>query len=185
MAETEPMRRRTNMYPDLEPLESLSLLSGAAAAMMHHVHAQVSNGGTIELSGTEHGAFYARKTSSRTTETLFATTDLAPVGFESTTGTLHVNSGISSGPPSGTLRVITGRGTLRLQIPKSVALPAGLPAPTSPHEIVDTYIITKGTGAYRHDTGSGVVEITVHNAIPTVTRFQAGVVDITFSTLAS
>jgi hypothetical protein len=179
------MRRRRNVHPRLESLESLSLLSGTAAALLQYPHVEISKGATIALGGTEHGVFYAQRDNSGTTYTVVAAPRLTPVGAEATSGNLRVLSGISSGPPSGTLHITTGRGTLTLQIPKSVALPVGLPAPTSSQEVVDTYVITRGTGAYRGDRGSGVVEFTFHGANSTTSPYQAGTVDVTFTTLAS
>jgi hypothetical protein len=179
------MYRRTSIEPGVERLELLSLLSGGAAALVHHPHAEVSTDGTIALSGTEHGLFYARRNSAGTTYSLFATARLAPVGLQTTNGALRVLSGISSGPPSGTLHIVAARGTLKLRIPQSVVLPVGLPAPTSPQNIVETYVITKGTRAYRGDTGSGVVEFTFDTALSVTSRYQVGLVDVTFSTLTS
>ena len=157
------MRNRKNLRPCLESLESKTVLS------------------TLTLSGTEHGVFLAHKTSTLTVYSLDAAGSLTPIGASAITGTLNVSRGISSGPPSGALHLYSAKGTLTLQIPASVAIPAGLPTPTSKNEIVDTYVITGGTGAYKGDTGSGVVEITF-DPVNSGT-YEVGRETITFTTL--
>ena len=62
-------------------------------------------------------------------------------------------------------------------------IPAGVPSPTSANEIVDTYVVTGGTGSFQGDTGSGVVEFTFHGA--TRGRFGVGSVTVTFSPLVT
>ena len=156
------MRNRKNIQPCLESLESKMVLS------------------TLTLGGTEHGVFLAHKTSAQTSYSLDAAGSLTPIGAAAITGTLKVDA-ISSGPPSGTLHLYSAKGTLTLQIPESVAIPAGLPTPTSKNEIVDTYVITGGTGAYKGDTGSGVVEITF--APVNSGSYEVGRETITFSAL--
>ncbi len=183
------MRERLKARPQLESLETMTLLSGAAAtALSLHDHSEVSVtptalDSTLTLSGTEQGVFLARRSRSGKTYDITATGILTPIGSTSASGNLHVVSGISSGPPNGTLNLITGKGTLTLQIPESVDIPSGLPTATSTNEIVDTYVITRGTGAYQGDTGSGVVEFTFKGVNSAGARSQVGRIDITFTTL--
>ena len=183
------MRKRMKARPQLESLESMILLSRAAAtALSRPDHAEgsvatLATDATLTLSGTEHGVFLAVRSSSEKTYDIAAAGTLTPIGPTAATGNLRVVSGVSSGPPNGTLKLMTKKGTLKLQIPESVALPAGLPTATSTNEIIDTYVITKGTGAYKGDTGSGVVEFTFNGVNSSAARSQVGRVDITFMTL--
>jgi hypothetical protein len=185
----EPMRERMKALPQLESLESMTLLSGAAAAARSpHDHAEVSIATparevTSTLSGTEHGVFRVYGNGSGKTYDITAAGKLTPIGRTTIAGNLVGLSGISSGPPAGTLNLTTTTRTLTLQIPKSVAIPVGLPTATSKNEIVDTYVITGGTGAYEGDTGSGVVEFTFRGANSSPARSRGGRVDITFTTL--
>ena len=184
------MRIRDRRYgrPRLESLESMTLLSGvAAAAMSLPIHAEVATAATttgknLTLNGTDSGVFLSHTSSTHTAYAIEAAGTLTPVGKAVITGTLDVATGISSGPPSGTLHLITRKGTLTLQVPRSVAIPAGLPTATSPNEIVDTYLITKGTGVYKHDTGSGAVEFTFTTSI-SAGAYHVGRVSVTFLTL--
>jgi hypothetical protein len=176
------MRKSMKAQPQIESLESLALLSGMAA-VMHPSHAEVATGTTLTLGGSERGVFLAERSSTATTYTIFAAGRLTPIGATTIRGNLHVLSGISSGPPDGTLHLSTRRGSLTLQIPETVVLPAGLPTATGPHEIVDTYLITGGTGAYQGDTGSGVVEFRFSGANASAMGSRVGRVQITFTTL--
>ena len=154
------VRRTGNTPPARSASSGLSAPAPAAAAGVRPV--QSRSGKTYDIS---------------------ATGILTPIGSTSAAGNLHVVPGISSGPPNGTLNLITGKGTLTLQIPESVAIPSGLPTATSTNEIVDTYVITKGAGAYQGDTGSGVVEFTFKGVNSAGARSQVGRIDITFTTL--
>jgi hypothetical protein len=185
------MRERMKARPQLESLESMTLLSGAAAtASTLHAHSEVSIATaapvtTLTLAGTELGSLHVHQSSSGKTYDITAAGTLTPIGPAITIGIVHMISGITSGPPNGTLQLITKKGTLKLQIPESVTLPPGLPTPTSTNEIVDTYVITKGTGAYKGDTGSGVVEFTFNRATSTGAKSSVGRADITFTTLVA
>lgn len=179
------MRRGRKARPRLEPLESMCLLSGVAAAVHHSHHpavavSAVSPRSTLTLSGSESGVFVMQRSSSGRTYDITATGRLTPLGLTAAAGNLHVLSGISSGPPNGTLHLAASRGTLTLQIPRSVMIPAGLPTPTSSNEIVDTYAITRGTGSYAGDTGSGVVEFTF-SGNASAGSFAVGHVSITMA----
>lgn len=177
------MRDRRQARPRLETMESLTLLSGTAA-LMPNLSTPAEVAPTTNplavgeaLRGTARGTFRSQL---RSAAEVYGTTtppgtdpplpvrvdDFAasgrptPIGAARITGELRVNTGVSSGPPNGTLQLTTKQGTLTLQTPHSIAEPAGFPAPTSRHEIVDTYTITGGTGAYDGLTGTGVVEFT-------------------------
>ncbi len=176
------MRERRQARPQLESLESMTLLSGMAAMMPIHAEVSTTTGTALTLTGTEKGVFLAHTTKTAKNYAIDTAGTLSPIGRAAITGSLQVARGISSGPPSGTLHLITAKGTLTLQIPQSVALPGGLPTATGTNEIVDTYVITKGTGAYKGDTGSGVVEFTF-NPAGSFGAFQIGRVNITFTTL--
>ncbi len=113
------MRERMKARPQLESLESMTLLSGAAAtALSPHHHAKVSitptgPGAALTLSGTVRGSFLMNRGSSGKTYNIFTAGMLTPIGSRAGNGHLHVLSGISTGPPNGTLRLSTRRGTLR------------------------------------------------------------------------
>jgi hypothetical protein len=169
------MRARMKARPQLETLESMTLLSGAGGSGVM--------GMALALGGTEHGVFVAHRESSGKAYDVTTAGTVTPLGRAVITGNLIVASGISSGPPSGTLHLVTRKGSLTLQIPQSVAIPAGLPSPTSKNEIVDTYTITAGTGAYKGDTGSGVVELKFNGLASVRHRLQVGRAKITFTTL--
>jgi hypothetical protein len=178
------MRPRNHARPQLESMETLTLLSGIAAtafSLPNHVEVSTTTGTKLTLGGTARGVFLTHQTSTARNYSIDAAGTLTPIGKTAIAGSLHVNLGISSGPPSGTLTLVTSKGTLTLQIPESVALPVGLPTPTAKDEIVDTYVITKGTGAYKGDTGSGVVEFTFDSA----RAYQVGQVRITFTKLST
>jgi len=182
------MRARGKARPQLESLEYKALLSGMAAAVHAGQQPAVAvstptAGSTLSLSGTERGFFFAHQDASGKTYDMSAVGRVAPLGRTFATGNLHVTSGISSGPPNGTLHLATNIGTLTLQIPKSVMIPAGLPTPTSNDEIVDTYTITNGTGAYKGDTGSGVVEFTFDSSVSSQAAMGFGEASITFAPL--
>jgi hypothetical protein len=168
-------------------MEAMTLLSGVAAAAIVALptHAEVSSAAKtrLTLGGKEHGGFVAHRTSTSRDYTVAVAGTLTPIGKAAVTGTLDVALVPTSGPPSGTLHLVTSKGSLTLKIPESVAIPYGLPAPTSKGEVVDTYYIAGGTGAYKGDTGSGVVEFTF-NAKASAGAYQAGQVTITFTTLA-
>ena len=182
------MRARGKARPQLESLECKSLLSGMPAAVHTSQQPAVAvstptAGSTLTLSGTERGFFFAHQDASGKTYDMSAGGRVDPLGHTFAAGNLHVTSGISSGPPNGTLHLATNIGTLTLQIPKSVMIPAGLPTPTSNDEIVDTYTITNGTGAYQGDTGSGVVEFRFDSPFSSPSAMEFGEASITFAPL--
>ncbi len=170
----------------VETIESLTLLSGAAASILAAtVHVDVVNTTTAPLVGTVQGTLRDHKvppaknsdgttTGGYTTHDIKASGKLTPIGAAKVTGSLTVDSGVSIDGPWGTLELTTSKGTLTLDVPYSVAIPTGLPKPTSQHQIVITYAISQGTGAYAGETGAGVVEFT----------FTAGRVNLKFPTLS-
>ena len=179
------MRRKIHARPQLESMEARTLLSGVAAAIAAlPIHAEVSNaaGTTRTLAGSARGAFHAHRTATAKDYVVAAAGTLTPIGKAAVNGTLDVALVPTSGPPSGTLHLVTRKGSLTLEIPKSVMIPTGLPAPTSKGEIVDTYVITGGKGAYKGDTGSGVVEFTFTGKA-SAGAHQVGRVAIRFTTL--
>jgi hypothetical protein len=181
------MRAKTQARPQLEPMEALTLLSGVAAtafSLPNHAEVLTTTGTTLAIGGTARGGFLARQSKSAKIYTIHAAGTLTPIGRTTITGDLSVNLGISSGPPSGMLTLSTSTGVLTLQIPKSVLIPAGLPTATAKDEIVDTFTITNGTGAYKGDTGSGVVELTFTGRT-SAGGYQVGLVSITFTKLTT
>jgi hypothetical protein len=183
------MRASRRVHLQVESLESLALLSGVAAVHAHGAEIAVasSSGAAITLQGSERGFVFARRTPQATWYTMIASGRVTPLGINVASGFLHVLKGVSSGPPNGTLRLTTSTGSVTLQIPESVAVPAGVPNPPAPDVIVDTYTITKGTGAFAGDTGKGVVEFAfTPSSLGDGTRgIGVGRVTLTFSALAA
>jgi hypothetical protein len=146
------------------------------------------HGTTLTLGGTVHGVFLEHTTTSTTHYTIEGTGTLTPIGKTAITGSLDVpNTGfISSGPPGNTLTLLTGKGTLTLtlQIQGPILAFASVPTPTTPTakgEIFLAYLITKGTGAYKGDTGFGTVEFTFTTGKGSTGAYQVGQVSITLT----
>ncbi len=179
------MHSRTKVRPTLESLESKTLLSGVTPTVLHPtIAAEVSAAAStaITLSGTEYGSFVGHKSGGKEIYSLYTGGTLQPVGASAINGSLGVSTSVSSGPPNGTITIYAAKGTLTLQVPQSVDLPAGLPTATSKNMIVDTYVITKGTGAYKGDTGSGVIAFTLKQTA-SAGGYSVGTLSIGFTTL--
>jgi hypothetical protein len=162
------MRETRQTRPQLESLESMTLLSGvAAAALRHNHHAEVvviNNGPTnpnpgtaITLKGTERGLYSAGQQIPDTGKqyTLFALGRVTPLGSTFTTGSFHAPGFITTGTVDGSLTVRALRGTLTLHLTGT--------APGSSSGPFDlTYAITQGSGAFAGNSGTGTVDITVN-----------------------
>lgn len=176
------MHERRSASPQLETLESLTLLSGAAVlAPVLPTPAEI----TTTLGGTLRGVFLEHQ---QGTEVIYdydvkAAGKLTPIGAATITGILEEFPGLADNDPTGSLDLITSKGTLALQMPQPTMSPEGVLIPTSPHELVAPYNISGGTGVYQDDTGTGVVDFTF-TASHSVKGFQAGGVDIKFTTLS-
>jgi hypothetical protein len=149
------MRERMKARPQLESLESMTLLSGAAATALSHQSYEIKAAGKLS-------PFGPTTATGNLTELLVFTFDL---------------------PYYGSLQLVTKTGTLTIDFPDGEEIPSGLPTAKSKNEIVATYDITQGTGAYTDDTGSGVVELTFNRAISARSPVQVGRVGITFTSL--
>ena len=179
------MRRMFHARPQLESMEAKTLLSGVAAAIAAlPIHAEVSStaDAKLTLGGTAHGGFIAPP-------------DLDLAGLyrgrrrgpdPDRQGGCHRDARRGLGPfeRPAERHAAPGheQGEPDARDPQVGLIPAGLPAPTSKGEIVDTYVITGGTGAYKGDTGSGVVEFTF-TPKASAGAYQVGRVAITFKTL--
>jgi hypothetical protein len=180
------MRKCRNASPQLETMESLTLLSGvAASALVLPTHAEIATKTTTSpLKGTLRGTFHGHQLGS---EMIYdydikASGKLTPIGAATVTASLQEFPGILENSSSGSLDLITGRGTLTLQMSDLLVLSDQTPLPTSPNEIAVTYEISDGTGAYQDDTGIGVVDFTLTGG-RWVDGSQAGKVAIKFTTL--
>jgi hypothetical protein len=189
------MAMKRQSRPVLEPLESVSLLSGLAAGLPIQPGGpardlrDVSPATTIVLTGQVRGDYQVIPITSGpgSLYTVMTSGKLSPIGQRVTvTGMLRTYDGFSSGPPSGTLKLATARGSLTLEIPKSVFIPSGVPTSTSPNQIFDTYTITKASGSLKSMTGFGVVEFDFLTTQPIGAEpVRTGEVVLTFSPLSS
>jgi hypothetical protein len=155
------MRKCRNACPQLETMESLTLLSGvAASALVLPTPAEIANTtATSPLRGTLRGTFLVHQLG---TEILYdydleAAGKLTPIGAATITGILHEFPGTNDEGWNGSMDLTTSRGTLTLQMPNPSMLPQWT-APAGSHETNVTYYISDGTGAYQNDTGIGVAE---------------------------
>lgn len=179
------MRNRRKAILQLETLESLTLLSGASASRVFPiVLSQPAEEPTPDFTGTTHGTSQAHDVPGGvnsdgtisyggTNYDIKASGTLTSIGSAKVAGNLQVGTttiiGVEtkSDVPTGTLKLTTSKGTLTLQIPESNGLGLGeAPAATARNEVVESYIITQGTGAYRRKAGAGVVEFTFAKAGP-------------------
>jgi hypothetical protein len=181
------MRERMKARPQLESLESMTLLSGAAATALSHqgfTEVSTAQAATLTLRGTEHGVFHANRGDSEKSYEIKAAGKLSPFGPTTATGNLTELLVFTFDLPYyGSLQLVTKTGTLTIDFPDGEEIPSGLPTAKSKNEIVATYDITQGTGAYTDDTGSGVVELTFNRAISARSPVQVGRVGITFTSL--
>lgn len=158
------MRARTRARPQLEALESMTLLSGVAAAAVHRPHAEVAAvnngpttpGTTITLSGTERGLYFARQQNPDTGKqySFTAVGRVSPLGLTFSTGSFHTPGFILNGMVDGSLTLRAPRGLVNVMLSGPAQGPSA--------GVFDlTYTITGGTRNFANDKGTGPVEVTV------------------------
>ena len=164
------MRDRWRRRPQLESLESMTLLSSAttiAHAAAHRVVAPMTSPapklpspGLALLNGTAHGTFFAHGPSptSGTIYSLFASGKVAPVGSTLLVGGFQTRGVIASDRSSGTIVFEAPRGNLFLRLFATPGPTASAPAASQYHF---TYQVATGSGAFKNVSGSGTVEITL------------------------
>ncbi len=154
------MRRSRTMRPQLESLESMTLLSAISPVHKHPggivaakaTHANVAT--AISLNGTFEGAYHvaAKANHHKGLDYVFSGDGAVGVlGFTQVTGNLNSVGNVTKGHATGPVVLSTKYGSLRLQLTgptqhSMATLPEGF-----------TYKITSGTGKYRGDEGTGKV----------------------------
>lgn len=164
------MRDRWRRRPQLETLESMTLLSSASAMAHSAAHRVVAptispapklpSPGLALLNGTAHGTFFAHGPSptSGTIYSLFASGKVAPVGSTLLVGGFQTRGVIASDRSSGTIVFEAPQGNLFLRLFATPGPTASAPTASQYHF---TYQGATGSGAYKNVSGSGTVEITL------------------------
>jgi hypothetical protein len=168
----ESRRSRGQRRPEVEPLESFTLLSGLAtstalATPMIPISVKVIPLPVIvSLNGTTHGTWSVLKTPPDTGITYSVTTkgSFVKYGAGTVNGTFHTPGFILNGKATGSLLVTFPKGTLTLKL--SAPAPKGFPA--LPSEL--SFVVTKGTGVFHNKVGDpvgrGTVKVTLFPAPP-------------------
>jgi hypothetical protein len=163
--------RRWSRAPQVEALESLTLLSGLTVpgtspvlpvpVLTGSIHAAAA---TAALTGTARGVYSStsRNPDTGTTYYINAAGNLAGLGGTAVSGSMRTPGFVARGQATGTLTLYAARGTITLHLvgptqPGFIALPATL-----------SYTIGGGTRAYRGATGSGTVDLALHPVAPKV-----------------
>jgi hypothetical protein len=146
-ARTE-MRKLSPWRPEVEPLESLALLSGVIGAAYPPLEAQVAKvalPNPLHLSGSVHGTF--RTNSGGTTSTFSGSGSLSAIGKVTTSGGANIGSS-------------TGSGNLTLS-GKQGKLNISYTIQTTGQGFSGTYMIINGTKGLAGETGSGTITVTL------------------------
>ncbi|HEV3165518.1 MAG TPA: hypothetical protein VGZ22_15935 [Isosphaeraceae bacterium] len=160
-------RNRWNRPLEVEPLESMTLLSGMPMMSSPPMAAPMIPAPPlplpiiVSLNGTTHGFYASQQTvpDVGTTYSVLSFGKFAHYGTGLVFGTLHSLGNIASGIATGTLHVILPRGTLTL------ALTGPTQSGFSPLPKEFSFTITSGTGRF-HDfvgdpVGKGTVDVTL------------------------
>ena len=169
-------RRRGNFTPQVESLETLTLLSGLST-VAHPVAAVVSLSKPVVLDLTTTGPFAYTQANPDTGKTYYFiqygyTKALGNFGVTGSAGTLGF---IASGHATGTLTFLTTKGKLTLQLtgPKQ---PGFAPLPT-----VFAWKVVAGTGGFSGAVGGGTVTVALHQTSSQLTS-GGGTAVMTFHT---
>jgi len=171
-------RNRARIRPEVEGLESMTLLSGVAASVHTAASAMVTAPvQTVSLSGTAHGNYVSRQ-SNPDTGTLYsfnARGMIAPVGRTFDFGSFHTPGFIQNGQTQGRLTLVGPRGTLRMTITEVTPT-------TDPTNVFHfTYTITGGTGRFRNAQGTGNLDVTLTPAMTSSIRVGHGRLSLAFT----
>ena len=168
------MRAKQQVRPALESLESMTLLSGVAAMHAHVPAAEVAPmPGVISLQGRIQGFYLAHQNNPDTGKVInvFAVGRINPLGESAVNGTLNTPGFIMSNTVTGNMTVRSRFGSLNLQL-------TGVESPTSPTSTPSnmelTYTIKSGTGQLQGDTGTGVIDVSLHSFGSAFSRFRGG-----------
>lgn len=185
-------RARLRTQPQVEGLETLTLLSGATA-MMTGVHAAVTTAAdppapqALLIVGTTHGSFISRQSNPDTgaVYSVLAQGRLTPLGATVVSGSFRTPGFILNGQAEGTLTLRDARGSLTLHIVQSS--PQTTSSTTNQTTFHFTYKITRGTRKLRNANGMGSLDVTVVPRTSSGTaahHVSAGRVTMAFSPLA-
>jgi hypothetical protein len=160
----EHLRRR----PELESLESVTLLSGASAAVVGAVAALATTDASatkIHLTGTAKGSYHLSIANPDTGKefTFLGSGRVAPLGQVTLSGTIRSPGFIANGHSTGSLVLSTPKGSVTLEL-------TGPPQNgTTPVPNVFSFQITKATGTFKSDTGTGYIDLVLGPARPAPT----------------
>lgn len=179
------MRTHLRRRPQVESLESISLLSAAAvpgAAAIVAAQAGTTTSQEIHLTGIAKGTYHAHVANpdTGTTFTFFGRPSLIrPLGISILTGNIQSPGFIAHGQSHGLLVIANPSGSLTLRV-------TGPPQNGStPVPDVFTYKITNSSGRFRGDTGSGYIVLTLTpNPTANIALVETGRFSMTFLTVA-
>ena len=160
------MGARKSLRPRFETLEEKTALAAGVATAAADVMVPVSarSGTSIRLDGTADGTYTSKQLGSGGAMEyhLHASGTIAPVGQVRVTGSFEMPSIVRGGETLGTLKVVGASGKLTIILKGQGPIIASAPESAGPIILVDdfTYEITRGTRAYAHDRGTGMVQIT-------------------------
>lgn len=178
-------RNRRTWHPEVEALESMTLLSGLAISSPVVAAAVVTPPGApipiiVALNGTTRGVYHTERKAPDTGTSYLVNTvgrfdDYGPAYVY---GELHSLGNVKSGDATGTLHVILPGGTLTLRLtgPEQKGL-SKLPGEF-------TFVITEGTGKFHNKVGDpvgkGVVDVDLKPDSKSKGPIQFGQVTLTF-----
>lgn len=160
------MAARKSLRPRLETLEEKTALSAGVATAAADFVGPVSarSGASIRLDGNAEGTYTSKQLGSGGAMEyhLHASGTIAPVGQARVTGSFEMPRTIRGGETLGTLKVVGASGKLTITLTGQGPIIASSPESAGPIILVNdfTYEITRGTRAYAHDRGTGLVQIT-------------------------
>jgi hypothetical protein len=162
------MKNRSHHRPQVESLESKALLSGSSAAVSGALAAVVTSAApakAIHLTGTVKGSYHLQVKNPDTGKnfTFVGSGKVAPLGQATLTGSIQSPGNIANGHSTGLLVLSTPRGSLTLD-------PTGPPQNgNTPVPNVFSFKITRATGTFKGDTGTGYIDLVLKPApTPTV-----------------
>ncbi|MDR3638025.1 MAG: hypothetical protein P4L84_29745 [Isosphaeraceae bacterium] len=201
------MKTQKKVRPQLEALESMALLSGAAAAVELHTHIGARVGVTrppvlitpAPLSGSINGTFVGTEARSQSNATyrFFGVGRVNPIGYASVNGAVQVSNLVTTGSQTtatvslngtDTLYVHGRGGTLTLQLAGPATVTTTASSSTS-SQFTFTYTVTAASGAYSGEQGeTGEIDVSLRSYIPSfvhLSNFDVGRFTMSFSTAST
>jgi hypothetical protein len=178
------MREHLQRRPQLESLESVTLLSGSAAAVRGAIAALVApstptSGHTIHLTGTARGSYHVHIINPDIGKdfTFFGSGQVAPLGHVDLTG--HINSPgfIANGHSKGLLVLSNPNGSVTLSLIGPVQ--SGF----TPVPDTFTFKITSASGKFKGDTGTGFMVLELEPAAASTPTGEHGSFTMIFLTV--